>query len=147
MNRIAEWVLGIAGGIASFMGLFILFAGTDQYVGLGGDLTWRVGDIASGWAYGLLVLGLVLLAGAAALLLSERRHPHTYTQQSERAGLITHVVVFTLANGFLWLQDIAAGGGLEYAYWVTIPWGIGLATHVVAYLSSGRDTTSLRPTG
>lgn len=148
MTRVTEWVFGILGGIGAFMGLFILYADADQYVGLGGDLTWRVGDIASAWAYGLLAVGLALLLAAAGLLIWERRHPHAYTEQSERAGLITHIIVFVLVNGFLWAQDIVAGGGLEYAYWATIPWGIGLAAHVVAYLSSGdRHTTSLHPTG
>ncbi len=146
MTRIMEWVLGIFGTISAFMGLFILFAGENQYVGLGGALTWQVGEIAVGWAYGLLIAGIVLLAGSVALLLWERRHPHVYAPQSELAGLITHVVVFVLVNAFLWTQDIVSGGGLNYAYWVTIPWGIGLAAHVVAYLNSDRHTTTLRPT-
>lgn len=145
MPRITEWVLGILGAIAGFMGLMVLFAGADQYIGLGGDLAWRVGDIAPAWGYGLLVGGIVLLAGAAVLLLWERRHPHAYARQSERAGLITHAVVFVLVNGFLWLQDIAAGGGLEYAYWVTVPWGVGLLAHFIAYMSVDRHTMSPRP--
>ena len=35
---------------------------------------------------------------------------------------------------------IQAGGGLEYAYWVTIPWGLGLAAHIAAYLVDRRRT-------
>jgi len=147
MTRVTEWVLGILGAIAAFVGLFILYAGPEQYVGLGGDLTWRVGEIESGWGYGLLIGGAALLGGAVGLLQWERRHPHEYQQQSERAGLITHVAVFVLVNGLLWLQDILAGGGLEYAYWITIPWGVGLAAHVIAYLSGTRHTTSPRPSG
>ncbi len=38
---------GIVGGIAAFLGLFILFGPEDEYVGLGGDFSWRVGDISS----------------------------------------------------------------------------------------------------
>ena len=56
-----EWLFGILGGIATFLGLFVLFADVDQWIGIGGDLSWRVGDISSTWAYGLLVGGLVLL--------------------------------------------------------------------------------------
>jgi hypothetical protein len=145
MTTIAERVLGILGAIATFMGLVVLFAGEGQYVGFGGDLTWRVGDIGTPWGYGLLIGGLALLAGAGLLWFWLRRHPHEYTEQSERAGLIAHAVVFALVNGFLWFQDIAAGGGLEYAYWVTIPWGVGLVAHAIAYLSSRGHTTTPHP--
>ena len=54
-------VPAIVGVIALFMGLFILFAGEDQSVGLGGNLSWRVGDIDTAWAYGLLAVGAVLV--------------------------------------------------------------------------------------
>jgi hypothetical protein len=65
--RATGWVLGIIGAIAAFLGLFILFAGENQSVGLGGDLSWRVGDISAAWAYGLLVGGIVLLLVVLAL--------------------------------------------------------------------------------
>jgi hypothetical protein len=145
MTRIFEWVLGVLGAIGAFMGLIILFAGEGQYVGLGGELTWQVGEIAVGWGVGFLLGGILLLAGTLALVLWDRSHPHEYPPQSELAGLITHIIVFVLVNGLLWLQDILAGGGLEYAYWVTIPWGIGLLAHVVAYLSSRRHMGSPHP--
>jgi len=61
-----EWFLGIFGGIATFLGLFILLADEDQSVGFGGDWAWRVGDIDTVWAYVLLVTGVVLLSGALA---------------------------------------------------------------------------------
>ena len=147
MTRITEGVLGVLGAVAAVMGSVVLFAGEGQSVGFGGDLTWRVGDINAAWGYGLLIGGAVLIAGAALLFLWERRHPDEDAHESERAGLITHIVVFALVNGFLWFQDIAAGGGLEYAYWVTIPWGAGLIAHIVAYISSGRHTSLPRPTG
>jgi hypothetical protein len=49
-----------------------------------------------------------------------------------------HIAIFTVVNAFLWIEDIAAGGGLEYAYWVTIPWGIGLISHVSVYMVASR---------
>lgn len=49
-------------------------------------------------------------------------------------GLMWHVGAFVIVNVFLWFMDIAGGGGVQWAYWVTIPWGIGLAFHVLAYL-------------
>ena len=70
---ITEWISGIIGGIAVFLGLFVLFAGEDHYVGIGGDVSWRVGDISLWWAYGLLIGGLVLLAIVVVLVLQGRR--------------------------------------------------------------------------
>ena len=134
MTRAVEWVLGIVGGIATFLGLFILFAGEVLYLGIGGDYTWRVGEIASGWGYGLLIGGVALLVATVALVAWDLRHPHEHGLRSEFAGLMTHLAIFVLVNTLLWVQDIASGGGLEYAYWVTIPWGIGLLAHIVAYM-------------
>ncbi len=57
-----------------------------------------------------------------------------------------------MVNRFIWLQAIAIGGGMEYAYWVTIPWAIGLAIHALAYISNRgkeerlpEDTPWMRP--
>lgn len=52
----------------------------------------------------------------------------------EYTDLMWHVATFVIVNGFLWTLDIVKGGGVEWAFWVTIPWGIGLAFHVAAYL-------------
>ena len=145
MTRVTEWALGIFGAIAAFIGAFILLAGENQYVGLGGDLSWRVGAIGPGWGYGLLAAGVLLLVGAASLVVWERRHPQASEQLSDRAALVTHIIVFVLVNGFLWLQDIVADGSLDYAYWATIPWGIGLTAHIVAYVSERRHTSLPRP--
>ncbi len=49
-------------------------------------------------------------------------------------GLMWHLVVFVVVNGFLWGIDLAQGGGLDWAYWVTLAWGIGIVFHVMAYL-------------
>ena len=46
----------------------------------------------------------------------------------------------TIVNAFLWLQDLATGGGLEYAYWTTIPWGIGLLAHAIAYATTRNES-------
>jgi hypothetical protein len=55
-----------------------------------------------------------------------------------RSDLLWHVAIFVVVNAFLWIQDIAAGGGVDYAYWTTIPWGIGLLIHVAAYIVGER---------
>ena len=141
----AEWLLGIVGGISTFLGLFILFADADQYVGIGGDLSWRVGDISSGWAYGLLAGGVVLLAFALAMVYNARGRRHR-TDSTDLTDLMWHAGIFLVVNAFLWAQDIIVGGGLDYAYWATIPWGIGLATHAAVYYSS-RGRIESRSTG
>ncbi|NQV06078.1 2TM domain-containing protein [bacterium] len=51
----------------------------------------------------------------------------------EFEGLVWHLVTFLIVNAFMWFIDINGGGGVEWAYWVTIPWGIGLLFHVAAY--------------
>ena len=62
----------------------------------------------------------------------------------ERTGLVIHGVVFALVNSFLWIQDLLAGGGIDWAYWTTIPWGIGLAIHGAVYgLDNGRRNDHL----
>ena len=71
--------------------------------------------------------------------------PDTATTPEERArkrvqdliGLVVHAFVFVAVNAFLWIQDIVAGGGIEWAYWATIPWGIGLTIHAVVFFVSG----------
>jgi hypothetical protein len=139
MTRVTEWVMGIVGGIAAFLGLFILFGGENEYLGLGGDnLTWRVGDIESGWGYGLAIGGVVLLVATVALVMWDVRHPRVHRPQSEFTGLMWHAGIFVVVNAFLWIQDIAAGGGLEYAFWTTIPWGVGLIIHALTYVFAGR---------
>lgn len=131
--RVSEWVLGIIAGIAVFLGLFILFGGDDQSIGIGGTVSWRVGDIAQAWAYGLLAGGVAAALATIALVRRDRSLPATAVPaRSSRADLYIHATVFVLVNAFLWTQDILIGGGLDYAYWVTIPWAVGLAAHAIA---------------
>jgi hypothetical protein len=129
-----EWLFGIVGGIAVFLGIFILAAGEDQYVGIGGDLSWRVGDISSAWAYGLLIGGGALFLIALGMFIAASRSERAVrTSNRALSDLLMHVGVFVVVNAFIWIQDIALGEGLDYAYWVTIPWGLGLAAHATTY--------------
>jgi hypothetical protein len=131
--------------ISVAMGIVILVAGDDQYVGLGGDLTWQVGDIPIAVAVGLLIGGVVLFAVMVAMAVAARgeRVGRVEPKARPRQELISHATAFVIVNGFLWLQDIAAGGGLEYAWLTTLPWGIGLIAHALAYY--GRDRTPASP--
>lgn len=130
----AEWLLGILGGIGAFLGVFILLADDDQHVGIGGDWSWRVGDISSAWAYGLLIGGGLLLLGALVMLILGRdRAVQATAADRDQAALWWHTGIFVAVNAFIWVQDIAIGGGVNYAYWITIPWAIGLAIHAAMY--------------
>lgn len=133
-----EWLLGIFGGFALFMGLFIMLGGEDEYVGLAGGLSWRVGDIGTAWMYGLIIGGALLLVAAFAMVMGARgriRRPSTPMTE-----LLLHVAVFVLVNAFVWAQDYAGGGGLDYAYWTTAPWGVGLLAHAVSVIFGRRAT-------
>ena len=72
-RRTAEWIMGIFGVVATFVGLFIFFAGEDQSLGFWGDWSWRVGDIDAAWGYGFLIAGVALLVGVIVMLVQGRR--------------------------------------------------------------------------
>lgn len=131
---VGPWLFGISGAIATFLGLFVFVAGDDQSIGIGGDLSWRVGDIHVAWAVGLLLGGIALLAVMGRMLMTRRGVTSTARRVStSRTDLMWHAVIFLVVNAFLWLQDIVTGGGLEYAYFATIPWAVGLALHAATY--------------
>jgi hypothetical protein len=73
-RRVGEWLLAVFGGIAAFLGGFLLLAPDTSTVsiGFGGDWSWTVAELGDGWGYGLLAGGLVALV-AAGLLLPPRR--------------------------------------------------------------------------
>jgi len=48
-------------------------------------------------------------------------------------GMMWHLASFVIINGFLWFLDFIQGGGIEWAYWITVMWGIGFLFHVAAY--------------
>jgi hypothetical protein len=139
--RVSETVLAIVGATAVFLGAFILLAGDDQYVGLGGDASWRVGDIALAWGIGLLVVGIVVALADAALVRWDRHRPASDARSTAGADVAVHAAVFVLVNAIVWLQDIALGGGVNYAWWLTVPWGIGLAIHAYSAFAGEERAT------
>jgi 2TM domain len=66
---------------------------------------------------------------------------------ARRAGALTgvlwHATTFLIINGLLWFVDLQQGG-LEWAYWVTVMWGIALAFHAAWYFISERGTGKYR---
>jgi hypothetical protein len=132
-------VLGILGAIATFLGAFILLGSDEQSVGLGGQASWQVGEIDPAWGYGLLAVGGLALLATLGLALRARSLPATAAAEPDTGwgDVAVHAGIFAVVNSFLWVQDIALGDGVNYAYWVTIPWGIGLAAHALTqYVAS-----------
>jgi hypothetical protein len=52
----------------------------------------------------------------------------------ERTDVMWHVAAFVVINILLWVIDIGQGGGIDWAFWPTIGWGVGLAFHVASYV-------------
>ncbi|MEA2024499.1 MAG: 2TM domain-containing protein [Actinomycetota bacterium] len=52
----------------------------------------------------------------------------------ELRDFYVHVAVYVVVNIGLVLLDLAQGDGIQWAYWVMIGWGIGLAAHAVSFL-------------
>ena len=136
---VTAWVLGILGVIGTVEGAFILLGGDDQWVGIGGEASWRVGEVDPAWGYGLLGLGIVALLVALFLALRARNIPAAPRGHNRGgwADVGAHAVIFAIVNAFLWAQDFALGGGLDYAYWITIPWGIVLLGQAVGQYVAG----------
>lgn len=142
---VTEVLLAVLGIASLATGLVILVGDETQWVGFGGDLSWQIAEIPPEVGYGLVIGGGVLLLASLALVLAGRRSA-ARVEAVERPfrDLVVHATVFLVVNAFLWAQDIAAGGGLEYAYWTTIPWGVGLAAHALAYYF-GRGQSGEQP--
>jgi hypothetical protein len=45
-----------------------------------------------------------------------------------------HATFYVVVNAIIVAQDLIAGGGLDWAYWTFVPWGIGLLAHGLAVL-------------
>lgn len=69
--------------------------------------------------------------------------PTPQARAMERAkylsGLVWHAGTFVIINAFLWAIDSMGYGGVNWAYWVTIGWGLALAFHALAYFVDGRQ--------
>jgi len=131
--QVTRWVLMVLGGIAAFVGLFILVGGDEQYVGIGGDFSWQVGTIDPLWGGGLLIGGALVLLGGVLLVLRDRGRQSVpgEAESSPVVDLIMHTTIFVVVNSFLWVQDIVVTGGVNYVVWVTIPWAVGLGIHAL----------------
>lgn len=64
----------------------------------------------------------------------ERREQRARKRVQDIRGLYVHLLVYLCIIGGLFVLDAVTGGGWWF-FWVAIPWGIGVATHVVAVTS------------
>ena len=51
----------------------------------------------------------------------------------ELTGVYWHVAVYAVVNALLLTLDWLQGDGRQWAYWITIFWGVGLAFHLASY--------------
>lgn len=68
--------------------------------------------------------------------------PETIARRRARylTGLLWHIGAFVIINSFFWLLDAMVGAeGFQWAYWITIFWGLALAFHAVAWVVDGRN--------
>lgn len=70
--------------------------------------------------------------------------PETRAQRRVKnfTDVMWHLATFVIINGFLWFIDLR-NDALDWAYWVTVAWGIGLAFHI-AYALIGDEGTKNR---
>ena len=52
----------------------------------------------------------------------------------ELRDFYSHLIVYLVVNAGLVFLDLVQGDGLQWAYWVLIGWGIGLAAHAMNVL-------------
>jgi hypothetical protein len=57
-------------------------------------------------------------------------------------GLMWHAGTFVIINAFFWILDLgldpSGRRGLDWAFWITLVWGLALAFHALAYFVDGR---------
>ena len=77
----------------------------------------------------------------------------TYRRARERVNAIrgwyVHLAVYAAVNTLLVAIDLEGGGGLDFAYWPLLGWGIGLVAHSAGVwlgrgVPSGRTGSSAR---
>lgn len=56
----------------------------------------------------------------------------------EYIGLLWHVASYLIVVPFLFVLDWYVGSGIDWAFWVAVPWAVGLLFHLFAYATSTR---------
>lgn len=69
----------------------------------------------------------------------EQLRKRAETRVEDRIHLLQHIGSYIIVNGFLVVVWALTGAGYPWFLWVMAGWGIGLASHIVAYVSGGRN--------
>lgn len=68
--------------------------------------------------------------------------PTPEEQARQRAAYLTgflwHAGTFLIINVFFWILDGLDAGGVNWSIWITVTWGLALASHGLAYMIDGR---------
>lgn len=60
-------------------------------------------------------------------------------------GLLWHINTFAIINAFFWVLDAVTGeGGVQWAHWIALFWGVALLFHVSAWAIEGRQVERRR---
>lgn len=60
-------------------------------------------------------------------------------------GVLWHLGSFVVINAFFWFLDAFVGQeGVQWAYWITVFWGLGLLFHLLAWIIDGRQVERRR---
>lgn len=103
-RRSLEVILGVLGGIALFLGVFVHFAGEDQSIGFFGVWSVRAVDVSDTWKFALLAGGSLLLGLSFGLVALRRSHAGTGSPGATIAFTILGALGFVGAAifGLLW---------------------------------------------
>lgn len=62
------------------------------------------------------------------------------TEDPTRVGLLWHIGAFLILNAFFWFLDLVIGQeGIQWAFWITLFWGLALAFHALAWAVADRQ--------
>lgn len=59
----------------------------------------------------------------------QERYARAKKRVVEMREFYSHFLVYICVNVVVYIVDIITGGGIEFAYWVTLGWGIGVVAH------------------
>ena len=82
------------------------------------------------------------MPGGALVLHTQKVHAAEIARRRHAAEVrdfMWHLAAYLIANAIIFTQDWLAGDGINWAYWIAIPWGAGLLFHAIALVMGRRD--------
>jgi hypothetical protein len=68
-------------------------------------------------------------------VLQDQAYDPKMVKAQKIAGFLMHLFWFVIVNIFLYILDYSDNGAINWAYWATFGWGIGIITHGLGILS------------